>query len=47
MLPPRLIKVSAAAIAQPIPNIFNASIAQWLLPECMENGASDTTVQEE
>ena len=32
MLRPQLIKASAAAIAQPIANIFNASIAQGCYP---------------
>ena len=38
MIPPRLIKASAAVIAEPIANIFNASIAQGCYPSVWQMG---------
>ena len=38
ILPPQLIKPSAAAIAKPIANIFNASIAQGCYPSAWKMG---------
>ena len=38
ILPPQLIKASAAAIAKPIANIFNASIAQGCYPSAWKMG---------
>ena len=38
ILPPQLIKASAAAIAKPIPNIFNASTAQGCYPSAWKKG---------
>lgn len=38
MIPPRLIKASAAAIAEPIADIFNASVAQGCYPSVWKMG---------
>ena len=38
LIPPRLIKASAAAIAEPIANMFNASIAQGCYPSAWKMG---------
>lgn len=38
MIPPRLIKASAAAIAEPIADIFHASIAQSCYPSVWKTG---------
>jgi len=38
ILPPQLIKASAAAIAKPVANIFNASIAQGCYPSAWKWG---------
>ena len=44
MIPSRLIKASAAAIAEPIANIFNASIAPGCYPSVWKMGQGNAAV---